>query len=444
MTSTVETLSPSLPARRHRRLAACLVSLLALLPSALIISSLNADSPNMDGGWYMLAALTIAHGTGYQAPWGHGAITSWYGPFREDGLWPGKPTAFHPPLWPFVASLPLRAWHFQGPVSEMHVAGLLMHYGQILGAVWITDVLSGSLLAMFAAGLVVSLWPAALVAIVTGDSEPCAGAVIALGTALLMAGGKRFWLGVGVLSLMPLVRSNFTILPFFVFTVVILLRYRGLLLVRPSLLAAALFYLPTAAWVARNYAVMGAPVFATKQGASLYGNWNSVSARLGGPRFADWVHPDLIPGEAKIKQLAATMSEPEMSHYYMERGLQFVRDHAAIVPIVVGGHILRAFLPQHSSAPGQKWIWILPEWISRVALYGIAVWLLLRRHLRLENWYGAMLAAVALTCMTTVVLFFGEQRYVWPCTLLLIPFVCHEVQDYLAAARKNREDRQAA
>jgi len=37
--------------------------------------------------------------------------------------------------------------------------------------------------------------------------------------------------------------------------------------------------------------------------------------------------------------------------------------------------------------------------------------------------YGVMLAAVAFSCMTTVVLFFGEQRYLWPCTLLLIPFV---------------------
>lgn len=41
--------------------------------------------------------------------------------------------------------------------------------------------------------------------------------------------------------------------------------------------------------------------------------------------------------------------------------------------------------------------------------------------------YGVMLAAVALSCMTTVVLFFGEQRYLWPCTLLLIPFVCSVV-----------------
>ena len=44
----------------------------------------------------------------------------------------------------------------------------------------------GSFLAISIAGLLVSLWPAALVAIVVGDSEPCAGAIMALGTALLM------------------------------------------------------------------------------------------------------------------------------------------------------------------------------------------------------------------------------------------------------------------
>lgn len=433
MASAFETPGLSLPAHSHRLLTGCLVGLLVLLPSALIVGALNADGPSEDGGWYMNAALSLARGAGYQASGGQARADQWYSPFREDFLWPGKPTAWHPPLWPFVASLPLWVWHFQRPISGVHIAALLMHYGQILGAVWITEMLSGSLLAMFAAGLSVSLWPAALVAIVAGDSEPCVGAVIALGAAMLMAGGKRFWLGVGVLSLMPLVRSNFTILPFFVLAL-LSLRSRGLWTVRPALLVVVvLFYLPTVCWVARNYAIMGAPVLATNQGASLYGNYNSVSARLGGPRFADWIHPSLIPGETKMEQLATTMSEPEISHYYTAKAIQFARSHAAVVPVVVAGHIVRALLPQHSAAPRRNWKWSLPEWICRVALYGIAVWLLLTKRLPFGSWYGVMLAAVGLSCVTTVALFFGEQRYLWPCTLLLVPFVCLGITSRLPA-----------
>jgi hypothetical protein len=105
-------------------------------------------------------------------------------------------------------------------------------------------------------------------------------------------------------------------------------------MVRPALLAAALFYLPTAGWVVRNYVRMGAPVLATNQGSSLYGNYNSVSARLEGPHFADWIHPSLIPGEPRMEQLATTMSEPEMSRYYTAKTIQFVRNHARVVPLV--------------------------------------------------------------------------------------------------------------
>jgi hypothetical protein len=392
-----------------------LIGLLSFLPSVLIIAAANRYGPAEDGGWYLDAAQSLASGQGYQNP---------------EGPWPGKPTTWHPPLWPFVESLAIRCLPSVHPASASHIAGLWMHGVTVLAVAVLTWTLSGSLMATFCASLLIGLWPSVLVAIAAGDSEPCASAVIAGGTALIVA--EDGWAGVCVLSLMPLVRPNFLLFPFSAALALAISGYRvsrfsAVLPGRRLFLAAILFCVPAVAWMVRNDVEMHAsPLLAADEGASFYGSWNPLSTAAG-QRFALWVHPSNMPGEEKMESLAKRMTEPELNWYYHLRGSRFLLRHIQLVPAMMAGHFVRAFLPQRSAAPRPlKFIWRVPEWICRFGLYAAAAVLFFRRGSRAQGSlvFNALLGATAMTVLATVLLFFGEQRYMYPLTALLVVYLC--------------------
>lgn len=396
---------------------AALISLIAFLPSAIVVWVANQRGPLDDGWWYLDVGHALATGMGYQYP---------------QGAWPGKPTAWRPPLWAFIESIFFRFLPLQNALSNIHVAGLAMHGVTILGTVLLVWMLSGSRRAMICAGLIVSLWPSAITAIIGGDSEPCAGAIIAAGTALVVSGGRRFWYGTLVLSLLPMVRSNFLILPFWIAFLWFVLRFRspGLTLEvsqRTSglLLAGMLFYIPMSAWVVRNYVTTGIfPLVASEQGAAIYGDWNAVTTTPG-PAFGDWIYPEWLPGESSRIEKARTMPEVEMDRIYRRKGLQFLENHWRRIPVVMVAHVVRAILPQKSASPGRlNWKYRIPDWLFRIGIYATAIFLIIRKPPSSVSWYGLILSAGALSVMTTVLLFHGEQRFLYPLTVLLVVFVC--------------------
>jgi hypothetical protein len=397
---------------RHDLRNAVLITLLALAPAILVVAAANRHGPQEDGGWYMDVAQSLAAGRGFQ---------------QLHGYWPGKPITYRPPLWPFIESLVIRSFPSVHPLSAAHLAGLGMHAVTILGVVALVWMLTGRLVTVSGAAAIVGLWPGAIASIVAGESEPCVGAVIAVGTALMVAGGRWLWAGVLVLSLLPLGRSNFLILPVWIAVAFAMLRYPPTAISdrRRILLAAILFYIPAACWTLRNYVATGAfPILAGNSGAALYGDWNSASAAIG-PAFAMWIPPSEVPGEKPKARLAKSMTELEVDRYYRRRAFTFIENHLPLVPVVFAGHLVRAFLPQRSAAPSMRRRYRLPEWIWRLSLYAAAMVLWMRKPPE-ASIFRLLLCASALTVITTVILFHGEQRFMYPLTVLLAAYVCSQ------------------
>jgi hypothetical protein len=123
------------------------------------------------------------------------------------------------------------------------------------------------------------------------------------------------------------------------------------------------------------------------------------------------------------------MSEVELDRYYSSKGVQFVRDHLRVVPVVMLGHVIRTLLPQESAAPARRlgWEYQLPDWIWRIGIFGAATILFIWKPRSGVSWFGLLLIATALTVATTVILFSGEQRYLYPLEVLLVTSVCSSV-----------------
>ena len=410
------------PITRSLLRTAALISVLAIIPAATVVMKLKTDRLSGDGPSYVDIAQAVASGKGFQEP---------------HGLWPGHPTVRRPPLWPIVLSLPLKLWSAKSPQSVMYATEVVLHAVTVFGAALLAWMLSGSWRRMLAASLIVGLWPGAQPYLVAGLSEPCSAAVVTIGTVLVCLGPRYFFCGVAVLSLAPLVRPNFMILPMWVAAILVITRaWRRLdlkLIGRPRRLiaAATLFFVPFAVWLTRNYVVTGSfPVVLTKVGEDIYGTYNILTATVGSPYFARWVPADLIPGEERQRSLAARMSELELSRYYEAKGHRFIAGHWKAIPALLVGRVLYAAAPQWPpfgdtpTAANWSGVYRSLEWICRLALYGTAIVLLWRRSLRLDTWYGLILTSTALTTATTVLLYYGWERFLYQLTVLLVPLVC--------------------
>jgi hypothetical protein len=400
-----------------------LFSLLAMLPAAILVMALKTDRLSGDGPSYVDIAQAVASGKGFQEP---------------HGLWKGEaPTMRRPPVWPLVLSVPLRLWSTQDPLSIMYPTEIVLHALTVFGAGLLAWMLSGAWRRVVLAILLVALWPGATAYLVAGLGEPCSTAALTLGTVLVCLGGRYFFGGVFLLSLVPLTRPNFMILPLCAAMVLVVMRaWRGVDLTafgsrRRLIGAAALFFVPLSAWLIRNYTVTGAfPVVLTKTGEDLYGTYNILTAKVGGPHFGRWIPPDTIPGEENIGLMAARMPELELSRYYQAKGLRFIAGHWRTIPVLMAGRVLYAASPQWppfgATPTGDRYsgVFRVLEWICRAALYITAIVLLWRGSLRLNPWYGLLLASVAMTTLTTVVFYFGWERFLYQLTVLLIPLVC--------------------
>jgi hypothetical protein len=249
--------------------------------------------------------------------------------------------------------------------------------------------------------------------------------------------GRWFFWGVVVLSLLPLARPNYMIFPVWAAVVlVVMARWRRMDLAsatsrRRLIAAAALFCVPLFVWTIRNYTVTGSfPVVLSKAGEDVYGTYNSLTATVGGPHYGRWVPASLIPGEEPEPRMATKMSEVELSRYYQAKGLRFIRDRWKAIPALVVGRVIFAAAPQWppfgATPTGSRYssVYRILEWIFRIALYVTAAMLLWRRSVKLESWYGVILTSTFLTTATTVLLYYGWERFLYQLTILLVPLVC--------------------
>ena len=388
-----------------------ILSILALTISVARVAIFRSIQPiSGQGYFYKELAVRLASGQGYT---------------ESQGAWRGHPTIQRAPLWPFVLSLPMRVCPQCDPNAVTRFATAVMHAATALGVAILVGMLSGSRRRMLLAFFVVALLPEAQPLLLDGYCEPLSAALLVIGTLLILCGQRFFISGVFVLSLLPLVRPNFLFLWVGVMALIWWLQShnRSPLVFggRRRLIAAAfLFYIPSAAWVVRNYLVSGAfPVLAGTASTTFYGNYNSLSATIG-PHFGRWVGGvDRIPGEEKYASLSQRMSEAEMLRYYDLKGREFVFHHLKVVPLLLTAHVVFAVLPSPADGAHKYSFWLL-----RLALYVATFMAIRHKSIDLNSWFGVLLTCAVLMTAITVLLYSGEGRYLYPLNILLLVFVC--------------------
>jgi hypothetical protein len=218
------------------------------------------------------------------------------------------------------------------------------------------------------------------------------------------------------------VRSNFILLPVMAGLVALpLLRSPELRSIRAwgmvAMLAAA-FWLPSALWMVRNYALSGEfPVLSTIEGETLYGANNSyVASDLS--VWGYWVFPNDIPGETAKKDLARTMTERQLDRYYHRKGIAFLKQHWFEVPRLELGKLIRGFVPVPWVAGWGSYA----VFLFRAILYA-GILLSLKSFRTLDESYRTIVGGMFLVVLLTVLLYYGTYRFTFCVEVFLIPAV---------------------
>jgi hypothetical protein len=250
---------------------AVLASLLALLPSGALVLARHRQAVYDDGS-YLDIARSLAEGRGFQQP--H-AYWVYHNGTASQANWP---TTLRPPLWPLIMALPLALYRGVSPSLIAGLTGCVMQWLTALGVGLLAWTLSGCRKRTVAAAVLAGLWPEAQPYVASGLSEPCSAAVLVLGIIVIALGSGYLFAGVLILSLLPLVRPVFTAFPVWIAAMVLVDRLwrRRIDLAAfgggARLIAAGLlFYVPTSAWMIRNYRITGEfPVIDGHDGSTLW------------------------------------------------------------------------------------------------------------------------------------------------------------------------------
>jgi 4-amino-4-deoxy-L-arabinose transferase-like glycosyltransferase len=316
--------------RRPRTFAARL-GLIAGAGLALRVAYVLLLARNVTGSgdyhFYHGVANLLAEGHGFSDPFAFVA---------EHGV--EHPAATHPPLWPMLLSLASRAGA-TGEVSHKLV-GCLVGTGVIVAVGMLGRRLGGPRLGLIAAA-VAAVYPVLITADGSLMSESLYGLFIALALTAAHAllerpGPARAALLGGVVALAALARSEALLLLLLLVTPAALAgpgpgRARVLRLVAG--VGACLLLL--APWAARNWAAFDRPVLiSTNDGTMLAGANCPASyhgANMGGWNFE--CISKVRPGE----------DDAERSRRWGREGLEYARDHAERLPIVVPVRVLRTW-----------------------------------------------------------------------------------------------------
>jgi hypothetical protein len=389
--------------------AIVLVLAAAILFNSLALLGTSPDSASgSDGPFYISIARNLAAGKGY---------------ILTDSFWPNEVTMGRAPVWPAILAVP--AFLFPGASDHqlLRVTAACLNILSALLFFGIAWALSRNTRAAVIAGLCYAIYPVSLALTSGGFSEIPYVFLAATGILMILLGGKLLYPGVLVMGLAPLVRSNFIALPVMVALAALAARH----LLPPFSWArmwprfavlAGLFWLPSAMWIVRNYALSGDfPVLSTLEGEALYGaNNDRVASDLAD--WGYWVMPDGIPGELPKRVLAQSMSERQMDRYYHGKAVAFLKQHWFELPRFEVGKMIRAFIPV-------PWV---ANWTSyavfffRALLYA-AILLTLPALRASDPRYRLIVTGMFLVVLLTVLVYYGTYRFTFCAEVFMIPIV---------------------
>ena len=349
-----------------------------------------------DAHYFLELARSLADGDGYRV---------------RDGFWPDEPSMRRLPAWPMLVASLLRAAPAVSPAAVARTTALVLN--ALLAPILFLVALrvSRRLSVASVAGVLQMVHPTGLYLAGQALSEPLFLALAAGGVLLLLRPGRVRPVGYLVLGTACLVRANFVLWVVFAVMIGAVVRFRGadrsaMAWVRAAA-CAALFLVPPMLWCVRNYAASGHfPVLSTLRGQTFYGGNNAVVAELSA-YWGWWVFPNEIPGEPTMYALSRTMSEYEVDVYYFGRGKQYVMSHLAGMPRLWFGKVVRAYVPV-------PWKGGMGSWavgLFRLALYAAVLVTAVARRAHIRSEYGTILAAMLLTNVLTVLVFWGYSRF---------------------------------
>ncbi len=397
---TPESPTPGLDAHGRTIFLGCIA--FAVLVHILFYLNFDIRRPvEPDTTFYVSIAESLSSGRGYQDPL---------------NFWPNTPTTGRSPGWP----------------------GLLAAVYLVLGNVFNHDVLVRIFSGLFSIGagafsflaayhlyrstliagttsVLVSVIPGKLYLAEQGMSEPVfiffvlGGFLSLTKSSAPLSLSSSIWLGVATLF-----RSNFVLFgPCFLG---LILASRSRPPIKKCLIWLAVFSLPSALWVVRNYAASGKfPVLSTIRGETFYGAYNS-KAYFELDTWGYWIFPNNIPGETPKIELAKKFSEEELDEYYYSKGKEFLWQNLGYLPRTVMGRLIRGFVPLPWVSGKLEWVAALMRFV--IFLGALATVLLIPTGMRSEA--KAFLWSIFLVVLTTTVTFYGCARF----TVLLEPFLC--------------------
>lgn len=359
---------------------------------------------------FLKIACSVAGGDGY---------------WLREGFWPATPTMTRSPAWPLTVSVALRTVPYARPDVTMRVLCLLLN---ALNAVLLSALAFRALgqVPKIAAitGILYAIHPTALFFAYEGSSEILFLTLTTSGILLLMSGEMRRIIGFLLLGFAALTRPNFVLwLPFVAFLVLGLgVRCRNLLTRRNFLLftlGSFLFAAPSLLWAIRNYTVCGRfPVLNTLSGQTFYGGNNpSVADTL--EYWGYWIFPDNIPGEKSMFEMSKTMNEEQVDRYYSAKGKEYIRTHWFAMPRLLLGKLIRAYVP----IPWQPGWLVYGASAFRWPLYVMFIIGICAFWRDVRPAYRVILAAMTLTNIVTVLIFWGYVRFAFAIEPYFLPVI---------------------
>lgn len=361
--------------------------------------------------YYQAIAKTLAAGGGYVDP---------------GTYWPTEPTMGRAPGWPFLASIGLWLFPNADPNAVMRYTGGVIN-AATTPLIWLLTwfLVRRSLVALIAA-VAFMINPHGFYLVQLAWSEPAFVFVATLGSVLLFLPTSprllSLLMGSFVLGLSVLVRPNFLLFPGMIvvaaFTLFLLRENRAIARnVVTFILCSAVFLIPPALWMVRNYKLSGKfPVVSTIRGETFYGGNNFfVAENLS--HWGYWMFPDDIPGETPKGDLAKQMNEIELDEYYFNKGKAYLRENWFSSPRLFLGKLVRAYVPV-------PWKASMGSYVTnalRAALYlaFFVTWGIWSR--RLPRLWHVVLLGMMLVNLATVLIFYGTARFTYCVEPFMLP-----------------------
>lgn len=357
-------------------------------------------------------AVSLAAGNGYST---------------DATFWPG-PTMQRMPGWPAVCAVVLRLLPVASPDAAIRGLSLLLNVFAAI-AVWcFAWFLFRQISVASAAGLLYALHPVALFLAYNAASEVLFLVLALSGCCLVLARPAWRWCGFLLLGLAALERANFILWILLFLAATWIRNRRADEKIFPTWPMATmwllLFCAPLMLWTVRNQRISGHwPVVSTLRGQTFYGGNNELTASSF-KYWGYWVFPDQIPGEEKLADLAkAGVSEYEADARYFTRGIEFLQHHPGAIPRLLVGKIVRAYIPIPWAWSWSAAIVAAYRWFTLIAMIaGIRM-----SWRRLDPAPRALLIAMSVTNLATVLVFWGYSRFAFalePFWLPLAGFTC--------------------